>query len=94
MKPEIASHASSNDWCHLCGKRSSKNADVWWSENAEHDRGAVNQRAAVGAGRYVRICAVCAEKIVECANGGGRPLPMGPHLEAAMIEKGKLAGKS
>lgn len=42
------------DWCHLCGKRSSPLADIWYPENAEHDRGNT---------KYVRICVPCGEKI-------------------------------
>lgn len=48
---------SPNDWCHLCGNRSKERflADVSYPANAEHGN----------AGReYVRICSVCAIKIV------------------------------
>ena len=54
----ITSHAWL-DWCHLCGERTRDLADVHYSTNAENrpdDRS-----------NYVRICADCAETILEKA---------------------------
>lgn len=62
MSATIKSHRSP-DWCHWCGLRVDT-ADVWWPENAEHDHGLVNQREAVAARRYVRICAECARRVL------------------------------
>ena len=53
-------HKILNDWCHLCGRRSHDNADVWYSDNAE--RGGEQSN-------YIRICSLCADAIVAAANG-------------------------
>jgi sulfatase maturation enzyme AslB (radical SAM superfamily) len=58
-KPEISSHCSHDDWCHLCGKRSRRNADIWYPDNAEHDH---------ACERYIRICRACALRIAETAD--------------------------
>ena len=52
-KPKIEQHTT-NDWCHLCGERSTGMADVWYPKNAEH-----NDECA----EYIRICRKCAFKI-------------------------------
>ena len=62
----IAHHGRGEDWCHLCGKRQHYCADVWWSENAEH-LPMKSESAAVAAGRYIRICDVCAAEILRAA---------------------------
>ena len=46
------------DWCHVCGERNNRNAELWWPDNAEHEK-IVFQREAVAAGRYLRICEKC-----------------------------------
>jgi len=51
----MAEHVS-EDWCHLCGKRSSPLADIRYPENAEHGGPDDN---------YIRICAACGQKIVD-----------------------------
>lgn len=66
MKYAISPHLS-RDWCHLCGKRSNANADIWYPNNAETG-------PAVGTGqehndrRYIRICADCGQGIVAAGN--------------------------
>ncbi len=45
-----------NDWCHLCGKRKDTCVDIWYPQNAEHEK---NDTC------YVRICSECARKILE-----------------------------
>ena len=58
---KVIQHDSlANDWCHLCGKRKHPTADIWFPENAEHERKNT---------RYVRICSNCAEKIGRVALG-------------------------
>ena len=65
--PFIAKHSSPSDWCHICGKRSATNADVWYPQNAEH---ATKQEhtAQLGANiKYIRVCASCAGAIQHAA---------------------------
>lgn len=52
---KIWKHAP-NDWCHICGDRSNDTVDVWYPENAEHDK--------EDTMKYIRICMNCAEKIL------------------------------
>jgi hypothetical protein len=59
---------SLRDWCHVCGYRSNTNADVWYPENAEHEKD------RIGTKKYVRICLECAEEIVKVAKTAP-PLP-------------------
>ncbi len=67
MKSAITHHGN-RDWCHLCGIRSDKLADIWFPSNAEHDE-AVNP-GPVGLGRsYIRICSMCALVIDHAARG-------------------------
>lgn len=47
---------SFEDWCHLCGRRSSPLADISYSENAEH---------RTDESRYIRICVACGERIMK-----------------------------
>lgn len=51
---KILKHAP-NDWCHICGNRGNDTVDVWYPENAEHDKEDT---------KYIRICVNCAEKIL------------------------------
>lgn len=39
-----------NDWCHICGKRKSELADIWYPKNAEHEKEETE---------YIRICYEC-----------------------------------
>lgn len=56
---KIQNHGSSmKDWCHLCGKRVSYSADIWYPENAEHDKENT---------QYIRICVECAKEIMDAA---------------------------
>lgn len=57
----IATPHCAHDWCHLCGNRTNKLADVWYPENAEHD---VHKKMPPDK-NYIRICAGCAARIVE-----------------------------
>ena len=47
------------DWCHICGERSAPLVDVWYPENAEHGG---------HDSRYIRICAQCAQRLVQASN--------------------------
>jgi ribosome-binding protein aMBF1 (putative translation factor) len=58
---KIWKHGTHLDWCHLCGKRKTASADVWYAFNAE--------REIYEPSRYVRICVDCAERIVKVAGG-------------------------
>lgn len=49
----ISYHA--NDWCHVCGERAERLADVNYPVNAEHEASDTH---------YVRICLKCAEALV------------------------------
>lgn len=51
------------DWCHLCGKRTTPLADIWYPENAEHDT------YDGGLSEYIRICQACGLLIAEIAVG-------------------------
>lgn len=64
------------DWCHLCGIRSTGNADVFYSTNAEHD-------PDVDESNYLRVCGSCASCVANAATGRG-PLP--PALEKATVD--------
>lgn len=57
--PKIAWHGDTMDWCHLCGVRSKRTADVWYPRNAEHVLHGDASKEAM-AGQYIRICSVCA----------------------------------
>jgi hypothetical protein len=48
------------DWCHICGRREDKTADVWFPNNAEHDN---------KTSKYIRICRSCAEFIIHACDG-------------------------
>jgi len=53
------------DWCHICGNRNYCNADVWYPENAEGaTKKSHNSQRGKGI-KYIRICALCAETILE-----------------------------
>ena len=80
MTAKIQTHAAP-DWCHLCGLRTDT-ADVWWAENAEHNRGPVNQRSAVAGRRYLRACRECAERIALEADPRGPMRDCGLHPDA------------
>ena len=47
---------SENDWCHICGYRRKETADVFYPDNAEHDK--INTK-------YIRVCTDCARNILE-----------------------------
>lgn len=49
------------DWCHLCGRRESPLADIWYAENAERDKPV--KSGVPRPVRYVRICASCGDRI-------------------------------
>jgi hypothetical protein len=67
MEPKAAMQKhGSHDWCHLCGLRSEKCVDVWYPDNAEHDP-PVRPGLPGADRRYVRICAVCGERIASVA---------------------------
>lgn len=53
----IINHGTS-DWCHVCGRRESPCADIFFPVNAEHDK---------PLARYIRICADCAELAAKVA---------------------------
>lgn len=66
------------DWCHICGQRRERLADVWYPRNAEH------------GGRdteYIRVCCQCAEWIQKVCEGNlhgfvdptSAPPPEGSH---------------
>lgn len=50
-----------NDWCHICGKREKLLCDVWYPQNAEHDKKDT---------KYIRICSVCSLTIYNKAEKG------------------------
>lgn len=52
------------DWCHICGEREGNGdlVDIWYPENAEHDRECVN---------YIRICKNCGIRISSASSGSG-----------------------
>jgi len=57
----VALESKDNEWCHLCGQRSTGIfVEVWLPKNAEHDR-----RNSAGAldRSYLRMCADCATAI-------------------------------
>jgi len=58
---QIMTHVSM-DWCHLCGKRSTPLADIWYPKNAEHS-GADSE--------YIRICISCGQLIVNVGKDPG-----------------------
>jgi len=60
----LTEHYKPIDWCHLCGRRQYPVADIWFPENAEHDKLCT---------RYIRICAECAEQISAVARGRCAP---------------------
>lgn len=60
-KAKIIRHGTDPDWCHICGERKTKTADVSYPENAEHPENKPSQ------GKYVRICDGCAEEIAAVA---------------------------
>ena len=66
MKLNIWSHESLHDWCHICGKRSDKTADVFYPDNAE---GTLRGFEETSPYKYVRICKECGQEIVKAANG-------------------------
>lgn len=57
---KVIYHDSPRDWCHLCGKRKYPTADIWFPENAEHNKKNT---------RYIRVCSECAETIRDIALG-------------------------
>lgn len=66
-------HHTRADWCHLCGRRSSANADIWYRDPTEHpnaESACASQRdAAYGdpGSVYIRICQYCAGRIAAIA---------------------------
>ena len=52
---------SPNDWCHICGYRRENTADVFYPDNAEHDK--LNAK-------YVRVCTDCAQNILTACRKG------------------------
>lgn len=66
-------HHHREDWCHLCGRRSADNADVWYRDPSAHPN-AENASATQNAANfgdpgntYVRICKFCAGRIAAIA---------------------------
>lgn len=51
----------SKDWCHLCGIRSNKFAEISYPENAEHSQ----NRYVQGKGKFLRICLTCTRTILQ-----------------------------
>ena len=56
---QISSH-DPGDWCHLCGRRDTPQAEIRYPKNAELDDEDTE---------YIRICIACAQEIVEGATG-------------------------
>lgn len=60
MKNMLSTHTR-HDWCHVCGKHNSTNANVFYAHNAEY--------AGLGdpnhADKYIRICLQCSTCITE-----------------------------
>jgi len=58
----IWSHANTlPDWCHVCGYRRHDLADIFYPNNAEHDK---------ANSKYIRICTDCAKTILEVCEEG------------------------
>jgi hypothetical protein len=58
--PVIAKHSHS-DWCHICGKRSNRNVDVWYPlMDLERVRKELSDELSthVGAVKQERMCGV------------------------------------
>jgi hypothetical protein len=66
----IVYHDIRHDWCHVCGRRSDKSADIWYpiQPNAEH-ASAVQHRSGFGSNpestAYIRVCQDCLKAAVE-----------------------------
>ena len=43
----------SGDWCHVCGKRHYEAVDIFYPDNAEHEK---------KDKKYVRICSLCVQR--------------------------------
>ncbi len=78
-------HHAREDWCHVCGRRSSANADIWYRDPAEHPNaeGASEPDQAMFYGdpgsSYIRICKYCAGRIAVIAAD--------PNAEPAVVPK-------
>lgn len=65
----MSKHVSAaKNWCHFCGERTRNSVNVWWAENAEKDT-LLGAKMADHAGRYVRICFKCGERICRISKG-------------------------
>lgn len=70
------------DWCHLCGNRGLQLADVRYAYNVEHDK-----RRVMFEGKYVRICADCADAVAAAAREQEPPRYSSDPQEEAMLRR-------
>src|SRR5688500_18789726 len=54
----------SDDWCHVCGDRIKGHIEIWFPENAEHEKKKDKPRTS----NYIRICKECVWEMARCTS--------------------------